>query len=107
MLTQFTTDLCQLLKHNLTRFDNDANPCYDRIIVALGMLAARRCGMPKNAIKTHADALRLMKYTLKTIFGISEDNYYGTPFGPLFGTEQGSGAPRCLANPCCHPHEYF
>ena len=92
MLTQLTTDLCQLLKHNLARFDNDASACYDRIIVALGMLAARRCGMPDNAIKTHADALRLMKYTVKTIFGISEDNYHGTPFAPLFGTGQGSGA---------------
>jgi hypothetical protein len=92
MLTQLTTDLCQLLKHNMARFDNDASACYDRIIVALGMLAARRCGMPDNAIKTPADALRLMKYIVKTIFGISEDNYHGTPFAPLFGTGQGSGA---------------
>jgi hypothetical protein len=92
MLTQLTTDLCQILKHNMARFDNDASACYDRIIVALGMLAARRCGMPDNAIKTHADALRLMKYTVKTIFGISEENYHGTPFAPLFGTGQGSGA---------------
>jgi hypothetical protein len=46
MLTQVTNDLCRTLKHNLARFDNDASACYDRIIVALAMLAARRCGMP-------------------------------------------------------------
>ena len=56
------------------------------------MLAARRCGMPNNAIQTHADCLELMKYTVKTAHGISEDNDHGTPYSPLFGTGQGSGA---------------
>jgi hypothetical protein len=92
MLTQLTTDLCRLLRHNHARFDNDASACYDRIIVALGMLAARRCGMPDCAVQTHADSLQLMKYTVKTAHGISEENYHGTLFSPLFGTGQGSGA---------------
>ena len=93
MLTLLTTDLCHVLNQNLARFDNDASACYDRIIVALGMLAARRCGMPVHTIRTHADALRLVKYTIKeTVHSISEDNYHGTPFEPLFGTGQGSGA---------------
>ena len=92
MLMQLTTDLCRILRHDLARFDNDASACFDRIIVALGMLAARRCGMPKNAIRLHADALQFMKYMVKTVYGISESNYEGTPFAPLFGTGQGSGA---------------
>ncbi|KAI2509565.1 hypothetical protein MHU86_4826 [Fragilaria crotonensis] len=92
MLTQLTTDLCCILHHDVARFDNDASACYDRIIVALGMLAARRCGMPKNAIRLHADALQFMKYTVKTVYGVSDANYSGTPFAPLFGTGQGSGA---------------
>jgi hypothetical protein len=33
-----------------------------------------------------------MRYTVKTIHGVSETNYSGTPFEPLFGTGQGSGA---------------
>ena len=92
MLTQLTTDLCRVLKHNIVRFDNDASACYDRIIVNLAMLAARRCGMPLNAIQTHAEALQFMRYAVKTVHGISEENYSGTPFAPLFGTGQGSGA---------------
>jgi hypothetical protein len=92
MLTQLTTDLCRVLKHDLARFDNDASACYDRILVALGMLAARRCGMPENAIRTHAEALEFMTYTVKTVYGVSEDHYQGTAFEPLFGTGQGSGA---------------
>jgi hypothetical protein len=92
MLLQLTTDLCTVLKHNLARFDNDASACYDRIIVALAMLAARRCGMPEHSVQTHADVLRLMKYTVKTVHGVSDQNYSGTVFEPLFGTGQGSGA---------------
>jgi hypothetical protein len=92
MLTELTTDLCRTLKHNLARFDNDASACYDRIIVALGMLAARRCGMPTNAVSTHASALQYMKYKVKTIHGISEETYHKTQDSPLFGTGQGSGA---------------
>lgn len=92
MLTQLSSDLCRVLKHDYARFDNDASSCYNRIIVGLGMLAARKCGMPKHVIRTHADSLQFMKYTVKTVHGISEDNYHGTTFSPLFGTGQGSGA---------------
>jgi hypothetical protein len=92
MLTKLTTDLCRTLKHNLAGFDNDASACYDRIKVALGMLAARRCGMPTNAVSTHASALQHMKYMVKTIHSISEETYHGTHDSPLFGTGKGSGA---------------
>ncbi|KAI2505051.1 hypothetical protein MHU86_9407 [Fragilaria crotonensis] len=92
MLNQLTTDLCRVLKINYARFDNDASACFDRIIVALGMLAARRCGMPPEAIRTHATSLELMKYMVKTVYGVSEESYSGTPLEPLFGTGQGSGA---------------
>ena len=91
-LQLISMDLCRILKLDMASFDNDASACYDRIIVALGMLAARRLGMPDNAIRCHAQALEMMKYTVKTIYGISERNYKGTPFEPLFGTGQGSGA---------------
>ncbi|KAI2501344.1 hypothetical protein MHU86_13142 [Fragilaria crotonensis] len=33
-----------------------------------------------------------MRYTVKTVYGISEKSYGGTPVAPLFGTGQGSGA---------------
>ena len=91
MLNQLTTDMCRVLLCNYVRFDNDALACFDRIIVALGMLAARRCGMPTRAVQTHAQSLELMQYTVKTVYGISEHSHQGTPFEPLFGTGQGSG----------------
>jgi hypothetical protein len=56
------------------------------------MLAARKCGIPSNAIRTYADALAFMKYQGKTIHVISSENYQGTPLAPLFATVQGSCA---------------
>lgn len=92
MLNQISNDICRTNKINLIRFDNDASACYDRILVHLGMVAARRCGMPGNAVNTHATTLLNMQYSVKTTFGISQESYSGTASKPLFGTGQGSGA---------------
>ena len=92
MLNQLSNDICRTNKYNIIRFDNDASACYDRILVHLGMMAARRCGMPDNAIRVHANTLEGMKYKVKTAFGTSEAYYMSRPKEPLFGTGQGSGA---------------
>jgi hypothetical protein len=85
MLNQLSNDLCRTNKINIIRFDNDASACYDRILVHLGMLAARRCGMPDNAVRAHAETLAKMKYRVKTTYGISDGYYQGQPDAPLFG----------------------
>ena len=54
MFNQLTTDPCHVLKVNYVRFDNDASACIDRIVVALAMMAAMRCGTPTEAACTHA-----------------------------------------------------
>ena len=92
MLNQLSNDLCRTQKVNIIRFENDASACYDRILVHLGMLAARRCGMPTNAVALHSGTLLDMKYKVKTHYGISEGSYQGSHAEPLFGTGQGSGA---------------
>jgi len=71
---------------NSAHMDNDATRCYDRIIVSLGMIACRRLGMPSSAIRTQAESLRLMSYAIKHAYGVSEDEYQGTIFDPLFGS---------------------
>jgi hypothetical protein len=92
MLNQITNDICRTNKYNIIRFGNNASACYDRILVHLGMMAARRCGIPENAIKVHADTLEGMQYKVKTAFGTSSEQYTVDPNQPLFGTGQGSGA---------------
>ncbi len=56
------------------------------------MLAARRLGMPETAVQTHASVLHHMQYTMKTMFGISDNFIQHIASAPLFGTGQGSGA---------------
>lgn len=56
----------------------DAASCYDRILVNLDMVCARRLGMPVAAILAHSETLRQINYTVKTVDGISEDHYCGT-----------------------------
>jgi hypothetical protein len=92
LLTQLSNDNCRILRYNMARFDNDASACFDRIIVPLAMLAARRCGMPDAAVRIHAETLARMEYSVKTQFGVSEGSYSSTKTEPLFGTGQGSGA---------------
>jgi hypothetical protein len=91
-LARFEKDLIRQLKINSARMmDNDATGCYDCIIVSLGMIACRRLGMPLSAIRTQAESLWLMRYAIKHAYGVSEDDYHGTIFEPLFGMGQGSG----------------
>ena len=87
-----TYDMARIQATNLAVLDNDATGCYDRIIVALGMIAALRLGMPRNAVRMHAQALAKMQYFVKTAHGISEAFYRSVKEFLLFGTGQGSGA---------------
>jgi hypothetical protein len=92
LLAQFEKDLIRQLKINSAHMDNDATGCYDQIIISLGMIACQRLGMPSSAIRTQAEALRLIRYAIKHAYGVSEDEYQGTILEPLFGTSQGSGS---------------
>jgi hypothetical protein len=76
LLTQLTNDNCRVLRRNLARFDNDASACFDRIIVPLAMLAARRCGMSDESVRIHAETLEKMKYTVKTNYGVSRRHIF-------------------------------
>ncbi len=73
-LSRLSRDITHQLKANSASMDNDATGCYDRIIVSLGMIACRRLGMPKAAIQAQTDALKFMKYAVKTVYGISDGN---------------------------------
>ena len=91
-LSRLAKDLIRQLKINGASMDNDATGCYDRIIVSLGLLAARRLGLPEDSARTQAEVLQHLRYAVKTVYGISEENYQGTILAPLFGTGQGSAA---------------
>ena len=51
------------------------------------MLAAKRLGMPDSAIATHAGILLALKYSVKTMFGISDGYYQSHADKVLFGVQ--------------------
>jgi Reverse transcriptase (RNA-dependent DNA polymerase) len=87
-----TYDLSRQQRSNLAIFENDAASCYDRILINLAMVCARRLGVPTPAILAHSETLRQMQYKVKTVFGVSDAHYTGTTDAPLAGIGQGSGA---------------
>lgn len=72
-------------------------------LVALGMMAAQRCGMPCQAIRSHAKSLEIMNHTAKTVHSISETSHSGAPFAPLLRTGRGSGASPSVFSPMMEP----
>ena len=91
-LSRLEKDLIRQTKAHSAHMDNDATGCYDRIITFLGMIACRRLGMPVNAIRCQAATLQHMKYAVKHVYGVSQQQNTGSKSEPLFGTGQGSGA---------------
>ena len=87
-----TYDLVRIMLIGLAVFNNDASGCFDRIVVSLGMMAAVRLNMPRNALRMHASILKRMKYFVKMTHGISQKYYKATRDYLLFGSGQGSGA---------------
>ena len=84
--------IAYMSRTNQIIFHNDATSCYDRIIINLANLLARRFGMSKELCKIHGDTLHHMLYYVATALGISERLYQHLPDSPIFGTGQGSCA---------------
>ena len=85
-----TFDIARQQRSNVAIFENYAASCFDRILVNLAMVCARRLGLPKEAIMANSETLRLMKYMIKTGYGTSTGHYTGSDKEPLAGTGQGS-----------------
>ena len=97
-------DIARQQRSNLAIFENDAESCYDRILVNIAMLSARILGVPTGAILAHSETVRLMKYNIKTIYGTSEARYQGTDQEQLLaGTGQGSGVSPAVWLSICIP----
>jgi len=83
-------DISWQYRSNMAIFDENAASCYDRTLVNLAMVCARRLGMPVEVVLAHSETLCQMKYTVKTVYGISENHYCGTASHPLAEPGQGS-----------------
>ena len=84
-------EITRMSRKSLSRFDNDAASCYDRIIPNVGALASRSFGVHDSVATVSAYTLQDAKYRLKTQLGISNESYTHSRLYPIYGTGQGSG----------------
>jgi hypothetical protein len=92
LLEELQVSISYLSRTNQVTFHNDATSCYDRIIIALANLVARRFGMPEEIVRLHGCTLEQMRYYVSTALGISEQSYSHSAEDPIYGTGQGSCA---------------
>jgi hypothetical protein len=73
------------------KFSNDAEACYDRIIVNLAMIISLCHGVPSEVATIQGDMLKHARYFIKTGLGISDKSYSHSDEARIDGTCQGSG----------------
>ncbi len=73
------------------KFSNDAEACYDRIVVNLATIISLCHGLPSEVATIQGDMLEHAKYFIKTGLGISDNSYSHSDEARIDGTGQGSG----------------
>ena len=78
------------------KFDNDATSCFDRIVPGTAMLISRKYGLHRNVAAVCGKTLQEAHYKIKTMLGVSEEEYSHCKAHPIYGTGQGSrNSPTC------------
>jgi hypothetical protein len=90
MLKVMSYEVSRLTRTPLGSFDMDAASCFDRIIMALGLLLCRREGVPSGTCIMAATVLLYAAFHIKTSHGVSYDYYSHSEEHPIHGPGQGS-----------------
>lgn len=80
LMKETTYEVARLTNTPLASFDNDAKSCYDRIVMTVAALLARRQGLPKTTAAWMNETMKFMKNYVKTALGQS-DEYFGSSDG--------------------------
>ena len=85
------TEYSHLTRLAHLKFSNDADSCYDRIIVNLASVISLCHGVPPEVASIQGQMLEHAKYYIKTGLGISDKSYSHSDDARIDGTGQGSG----------------
>ena len=87
-MKELTYDTARVSNTPLATFDNDAKSCYDRIIMVVALILARRLGLPANTARWMAETTACMRNHIKTAYGISSESFL-RKYGPGQGNRMG------------------
>ena len=82
-------DLSEQLREPIAHQENDAQNCYDRLILNLVSLATRRYGMSQEANTFMSEVLKKMHYHSRTGYGATEIFYAWSHVMKIWGLGQG------------------
>ena len=85
---------------------NDAQACYDRIVLWIASLALQRIGLTAKAAFSMTNTLQSATHDIATAFGISIDKYFPTT-PPHQGSGQGNGAEFHMGNDQRYFTDYY
>jgi hypothetical protein len=92
LMKQLCYDYSNVLHEDAILTSTDAANCYDAVNHAIGHLAVRAMGIPKNAALTYLKCIQLMTFYVRTGFGLAQKGYGGSVASPFMGLTQGSSA---------------
>jgi len=87
---QLQMEIQRYKKQPLAYIENDATGCYDRIVNPLVLLFLRKIGIPTNTVRSLAQTWAHTSHKIKTLYGISDQEYKNAVDFFLYGPGQGS-----------------
>jgi hypothetical protein len=87
---QLSFEIAWYKKQSLAYIENDATGCYDRIVTPLVLLFLRKYGVPKTTLASLSKTWEGTSHKIKTLYGISEEEYTNSLEYFLFRPGQGS-----------------
>ena len=91
-IEELQVEISRLSRRSHIKFANDASSCYDRIIPGMANLMSRKFGMHRKVCFVQGNTLQEIRYKLKTLLGVSDEDYQHCELYPIYGTGQGSGS---------------
>ena len=100
------TDISRQTRLHLRINSNDAQACYDRIILWIESLAIQRIGLSEEVAFSITNTVQLTAHNIATSFGISIEKYFPTN-PPHQGSGQGNGAEFHMGNDQRYFTDYY
>ena len=89
LINEAITEIHRLSHHKLTKLQNNATSCFDRMVRNLTTLSSRSFEVADQVCKLQASTLASIKYKMQTSLEISENTYCNTE--KYLPHEQGQG----------------
>ena len=91
LIDELINEIHRISYRSLTTLQNDAATCFDRMIRNLSSVCSRLHYVPDSVCRLQANALRRMKYKIRTIHGTSSKTYSNSVAIPIHRQGQGTG----------------